>query len=297
MTLILACAGLGALIDFLLGRAGQERVRAALEAVWIHIAYIDFKTFAAAEARAASLVLRRMFGTWWSLKRVFAIICVLAASILWWCGYGLFGWRDDTYHAPFDWRTLRSLAYAIVAFSVSLSANIWLADTIARFTPQQARKRVLLYTALFLLQLALFSISYELQMAMIFTLLHDPVYRGPHEFVGIPFVSRYLTNLFNLIHFIWPSSLSDLYRADIGGGGGMVMKAITLFLYASGLVRVLLLFVFSASVLLRPLSRCVNLVIARVVESQKPVLTMAFGGMAALIEGSQNIVHEIEKLL
>lgn len=295
--LIVACGGIGAFLDFLLGRAGQKKVRNVLERWWIQLAYIEARTFASAEASAAATILQRLFGKFFSKQRVHSIAFISTAIVLYWLAWRLVHYGNDSeLHISFHWNSLVTLAVAILFFSVSISLNIWLANKLAKLIPAPTLGRIVLYIALLTLQITLFCFSYELQMAVVWTYIFPIKLAGPFSFSFWPPISDLVNTFLNLVNWIWPTALSTSLTAEIAGWGGLIANAITKFFHLSGVVRLLVLFIFVVSVLFRPFKQGVNLLIQRIVESEKPVLTMVFSGVAALASGIQALVREAMKL-
>ena len=103
--------------------------------------------------------------------------------------------------------------------------------------------------------------------------------------------------------FFREAVLSAIGQPDVRKGGFVeltqYMRSIDYFAlgtlqFLSGLIRLSLSVVFVASCLLRPLiMRPVSLVWARIVESEKPVFTVIFGGAAAFATAISEAVKHL----
>jgi hypothetical protein len=79
-TFVIACGGVGAFIDFYLGKPGQKKIKDRLETFWIGLAYVNFRTFARAKpAHAFVLItLQRIVD---SDKPIFTFVFAATAAI------------------------------------------------------------------------------------------------------------------------------------------------------------------------------------------------------------------------
>jgi hypothetical protein len=68
LTTIAACAGVGAFIDFWIGRTGEKCARAWLEDWWLRMSYVRLGNFGREEALVAIQGLEKLFG-----RRLFSI--------------------------------------------------------------------------------------------------------------------------------------------------------------------------------------------------------------------------------
>jgi hypothetical protein len=75
---IVLLGGLGALIDFLIGKAGQERAKDFLLRWWVRFDDVHWKNFGREEGLFAGRLIERWFGgRIWSLRRVLAGLLLL----------------------------------------------------------------------------------------------------------------------------------------------------------------------------------------------------------------------------
>jgi len=287
---VAAWGGVGAFADFFLGKTGQKRVREAMETWWIMLSDVELRTFGAREARLAATLLEKMFGTFWSWKRLRAVMIVLLATTLVW-GAGraanLFSGAGEPYSVPFDWKALPPAVFSIMSFWWATSLNIVLARMLAGYGATSSGRGAVVYVLLMICQLALITVSYELQMAVIFTFINEGgpgtgFYAGIGPANGRAYLQAYLSNLHWLLDHIWLDAVLEFFGIGLGGGGGLVTHYVTVFLYLAAMIRLGILILFSFSFLLRPAQRVLSLIIERLVESDRPILTFIFGSTAAI---------------
>jgi hypothetical protein len=81
--LIAGLTGVGAFIDFLLGRAGQIYVKSVLETWWIRISDVQIHNFGKEEASCAVDIMDRLFGDkFFSSRRAKSVILALTSVIV-----------------------------------------------------------------------------------------------------------------------------------------------------------------------------------------------------------------------
>jgi hypothetical protein len=126
--------GLGAFIDFYIGKAGQRRVRGWLETWWLKFSDVRWGNLRREEALFAVQVMDRLFGSrLFSARRMVVVVAatfvfggLLIALIT--IDHGAsFEW-----HAFFDTATLIWLIFILVSFAVSFSLTRFAAISVAR---------------------------------------------------------------------------------------------------------------------------------------------------------------------
>ena len=81
---IALCGGVGAIIDFVIGKKGQKKVRDSLETFWVRLSDVNVKTFARAEAQFAAQLMENILGRFFSLRRIFVLLIIgTIGCILW----------------------------------------------------------------------------------------------------------------------------------------------------------------------------------------------------------------------
>jgi hypothetical protein len=79
LSTIAACAGVGAFIDFWIGKRGDKRVRDWLETWWLRFSYVNVKNFGREEALYAIAILDSLFGQRLASGRRLTAVAVAAA--------------------------------------------------------------------------------------------------------------------------------------------------------------------------------------------------------------------------
>jgi hypothetical protein len=82
LTSVAACGGMGAFIDFYIGKRGQQRVRGWLETWWLKLSYVRWGNFGREEALFAVQVMDRLFGRrLFSVRRMTSVTIITSVSI------------------------------------------------------------------------------------------------------------------------------------------------------------------------------------------------------------------------
>jgi hypothetical protein len=80
---IAACVGVGAFIDFYIGKSGQKHLRDWLETWWLRFSYVNARNFGREEALFAVSVMDRLFGRrFFSLRRLCAVAILAVVSLV-----------------------------------------------------------------------------------------------------------------------------------------------------------------------------------------------------------------------
>jgi hypothetical protein len=100
---IVLVGGLGAFIDFVIGKAGQDKARDWLLKWWMRFDDVHWRNFGREEALLAVRLIERWFGRRaWSLRRITAAILTL-------CAFGLLAvlkiviFIDSQFDSEFRW--------------------------------------------------------------------------------------------------------------------------------------------------------------------------------------------------
>jgi len=288
LALIATWGGAGALVDFLLGKVGQKRVRAALESWWIHFADVRLSTFSVREAAFAARLLNTCFGTFLSLRRVSSALVITAIAFL---GWKL--WLDQgfaiTYRPERYGVVLVHYLFNLGTFWLTTSFNLWLAQRLTQIGFLSSRMQFLLYVGGLALQLLLmFTIGYEFH-GLFFQLvgieiLYDHDIHAP---------TYYLERTVDFSRHLWNDfELRIPYAGDVFNGSFADFQTFLqpVYAHAASLIRLFMMLAFVLSILLRPFQQFVLLVLARLIESEKPILTMFFGGLAAIAATVQKVL-------
>jgi hypothetical protein len=299
VAVIVACGGVGALIDFALGKAGQLRVKSALETLWIRISYTKFRTFGREEMLASARILRAAFGEFISWRRLLAIAFLALTCFAVWLFLpealvlsNIEGFSVES--------SVASLVLHILVFTLSISLTIWFCEATAQHLSERAAVNLLFFfTALLVQYLALVVLHVTLES---FLDVVSTIFGGDAPAYGDLIISsaqasaealkrdlqRAFDPHFNLQPYLW----SFLYTPD-KAWTGYVSFFLNVLSYGPQVLRVLLAVVFAASCLLKPLSRLVLLLLQRLVENDKPTFTLLAGGLGAIAKATQDLVGRL----
>lgn len=277
------CGVAGAFIDFLMGKAGQKRVRGWLEDWWLRLSYVTWGNFGREEAAFAISVLDRLFGTrLLSLRRFIAVL--VALSILYFAEWMFVGFRVGRFATLPD-------AFSIFLTILLMALSFFLTRLSALFVMHRMTESIyhniaivitsllLQYEAIFIFTHTIDSTSYLLENYAV--VLYDGAGFPPLSISNILDDIELFSADFSLSRAIQPSYQMDILSSMFGGyqeGEGFVVRFYALSSAFPGMVRILVLAVFVIFVLLRPLQAPITLLWARVVESDAPVFTLLFGG-------------------
>jgi hypothetical protein len=256
---IIAIGALGAFIDFLIGKAGQEKAKDFLLKWWMRFDDVRWRNFGKEEGLVAGTVIERWFGQRaWSFRRILSFAILYRLILLlryiqyaaqekgeechYYCGLTCY-----YCHIPFYGAIVLVIYW--VGFTLSVSFTKFLTFRIAYLCGTGMVKNFILFVIMLLVNFTMFVIWSPVISMMKFRLLGtiDP-------------------NIF------------DLYKTSFA----IDLLTLVVVPFFPSLFRFLLSAVFVGSFLLRPLvMRPVSLVWARIVESEKPVFTLIFGSLGA----------------
>lgn len=283
LVFVAACGGIGAFIDFFVGKSGQKNVRARLETWWVRLSDVRLSTFARDEAVFTVGLLRGAFGPTFSGKRIRSLLFVVGVGSLLWLLFGLShkpgpGELPQSYDAYRFW----ICAVQLLFLCISLSITIWSVQLVTRFIGSSCVRNFFLYVFLTLLQILLIFITLQVQLGVI--LMPTGYYDGvPLGLVWDFFLQDLSDEFKNPKIFIYLTQT----RLDITN----YFFYLGCFLsYFSGFLRLSLGGIFILSILVRPLKFSVLKILIRLVESERPIFTVAFGGVGAIAKLMQSII-------
>jgi hypothetical protein len=290
---VVLVGGFGALIDFLIGRTGQAKTKDLLLKWWVRFDDIGWINFGREEGFFAAQLIERYFGKHiWSLRRaVSAVVTVLVlylfATIVLYSQSRLYvTWAGSGYEVR-DYTV--NFILSIVSFAFSVSFTRYIALSIARNCGTSTLKNCLLFA---------FGLIFNYFLLVIWS----PFTLSVKVTASAMMANNYLDWIFfpsSLIGFIWtifkegtgshlyPSAIfrefHDLFLVKSVDSAQTEFFAFSVAAALPSVFRLFLSGIFVGSFLLRPLIlRPVSLVWARIVESDKPVFTLIFGGTSAL---------------
>jgi hypothetical protein len=283
---VIAVGGLGAFIDFLMGRIGQQRAKDFLLKWWVRFDDVCWSNFGREEGLFAGGVIEKWFAKKiWSLRRIVMAVIILSLSLL--IGYFIFKTSPPSWHlisSPADRHIECNLCNAalsvkiavfivfFIGFSVSVSFTKAITFRIAYLCGMGKVRNLTIYAVMLIVNFL---------MLIYWSQLTGSVKNVVVEFVGDP---PPLKDLLEDIGLIIEGSifLGKSYIWFYFEGHMIDMFPLYALSYFPSVLRCLLSLIFVGSFLLRPLlMRPVSLVWARIVESDKPVFTVIFGGAAA----------------
>jgi hypothetical protein len=133
LTFVVACGGAGAFIDFVIGKKGQQKARSTLEVWWIRFDDVQANNFGRKEAEAASSLLKILFGNFFSIRRLIALMLLMAISFVWWLA--LIG-ADPIAKWDYSSDYVLTCLFATLVCSLSISLTQWLCTLALKYLPQ-----------------------------------------------------------------------------------------------------------------------------------------------------------------
>lgn len=313
LSVVAIFGGVGAIMDFWIGREGQKRVRNRIEDWWLRMSYINLRSFGREESLFAVEVIDRLFGRkFFSERRLVSVSIVVSVAIIASLGVRylmalLTGAQIGSFFM--DSSTAFRLAIGPIFFAVSLSATRFAAEKGARVL--QWHPRLNLFILLSLITVQYIALCY---WSAILSLFADPLaldyeFFGNHccdEASNLSQLAEYLRdypqdvvrglrhsilidNSFNL------ERLSPAYQArriisiPIGDYGDNYMLQMNygdmneVLGIVANLGRLIILAVFGASFLFQPLLRRISTLWLRMIESDKPIFTLMLGGVGGVL--------------
>jgi len=297
---VLAFGGMGAFIDFFLGKRGQSRVKTALESFWIGLAYVNFRTFARAEAAMAHDIFLRMFGSFFSRRRAISVGLLLMTSSLIWLAYALINFDNYFNRSDFerqaDWLfegdyygLSGQLILALPLLLVSISVTIWLTKIASLTITSKIWINVVCFFVLIFLQLSLFPLTYVTTYALGVAVNEN---LGPDAPSAA--VKWFISALPGLVSHVFSARIFGIVEYPFIATGRIPWLDYRVFMlnvmyYLPGVLRLLLAAAFVLSIFARPIHTTVLLLIQRLVESDKPIFTVVFSGSAAIVKFIQSV--------
>jgi hypothetical protein len=288
-------AFVGRAIDFYIGKLGQQRVRSWLETWWLRLSYVRWGNLGREEALFAVQVMDRLFGRRLiSVKRLIGVVG--AATFVWGClaisllifGYGF------PYRVNIDFPIL--VIFFLCAFAASFSVT-----RIASVIVARALTKVYYFNFLGLIFLSAFQYWWFARWGNLVTQVLVDEYLNAYLYVSHLTASPDYPELISLYGSLrsidWPVTLMHSFNVAIDH-----IEIIPVFYWCLSttlnmvptLIRFSIMTVFISSFLLKPLQHLIMTLWARIIESDKPVFTLVFGGTAALAKAIQE-AQEITK--
>jgi hypothetical protein len=275
---IVLVGGLGGFIDFLIGKAGQARAKDFLSEWWIRFDDVHWRNFGRMEGLLAAQLIERWFGgKMWGLRRImvfcalliFFLLAAYLAALITKTSVSCYYCKMEHPHGKsgvllFLYLTT-SITTPIFYFTISIMALKSITLKMANLCHEGEARNLVVF-------LAMLSISYIMLMYI------SPVVAGFREYSkALDDTLGEIEMDFSLSKILFTFSIQNyLERGEID------RTALFATACSPSLCRFLLSMVFVGSFVLKPLvMQPVNFVWRRIVESEKPVFTVIFGGAAA----------------
>jgi hypothetical protein len=163
---IVAIGGIGAFIDFLIGRTGQERAKDFLLRWWVRFDDVHWRNFGKEEGLFAGELIEKWFGRRiWSLRRYVVACLLLSLSLVIgyirlsistkdgiWCYFCLYaaGYEYGVYYG------LSTFILVLMGFSLSVSFTRFLTFRMAYFCGAGGWKNLMMFCLMMLLNYIIF---------------------------------------------------------------------------------------------------------------------------------------------
>jgi hypothetical protein len=326
---VIAIGGLGAFIDFLIGRARQAKAKDFLLRWWVRFDDVRWKNFGREEGLFAGRLIEQWFGKKiWSVRRlvvtVFLFCFLLVAnhlkleilsqkplpSIIIGDHQITFG-NDICTYCPNKLILGTAILLYFAAFSFCVSFTRFVTFRIASLCGIGRTKNLIMFLSMFIVNFMIivfwFPVAelYRQTMIIFIPLWISQIFSNPNRYlfiqqlytIGYLFIQLLYEECKLLPHKIISQILFEFTlaksvpptRIPIGFikrylSLNSIEFAFTLLVIFPNILRTFLSITFVGSFLLRPLiMRPVNLVWRRIIESEKPVFTVIFGGAAAFV--------------
>jgi hypothetical protein len=303
LTTVAACGGAGAFFDFWLGRAGDRRLRSWMETWWLRMSYVRIGNFGREEALFAVAVMDRIFGpSLWSRRRLISTAYVGAIAIFIGIAIplilGIVRQDEIALDRPFNFI---EVPWELALFAVSVSLTQLTARGVAGVLTQKPLVNFILFIflagfqyVLLCLWVPMVSLLSNMATGYIRTFILGP-YPLP------PSGTRYLP-LFDEIKAFFVGITNPAWEIDVLVNSIVFLRPLGYVLIRSygigyflavlpNLLRLAIALSFVISYLLKPLQTPLLALIARIIESDKPIFTLLFTGIAALAKAIEAAVE------
>lgn len=307
---VAACAGTGAFIDFWIGRAGQERVKKQLEDWWLRLSYVRWGNFGREEATFALEVFEKGFGKkLFSWQRVIACyIASLLAFLYTWLTYYVVTHKTSL---PLDEISAMKMLFSIILFALGASITQGVARLLIRIVGNNSYANIIgfAFIAFFTFaMLAIWPILFALACEGVAAFLEgffliDDAFLIEHATTDIySQTPAYLikTSAFAIIDLAYNTAVHPFSSLQTNGHSllGEEHLIFTLFFgmmlsTVLNLLRFAITIIFVCSFFLQPLKQLLLAFWARIIESDKPVFTLVFGGVAAIAKTVEELVKNV----
>jgi len=285
---IILVGGLGAFIDFLIGKTGQAKAKDFLLKWWIKFDDVRWKNFGREEGLFAVRLMESCLGRrLWSFRRLGASVVVFVLLLTL---FGLTRRRDSVCiicNLPW-WYAAVSLPMSFIAFCLSVSLTKFVTLRMAYLCGFGELRNLIIFITSLALNCLVLMLWWPITLAIKFeTRLFVFGLYGLSNLSFTDSLNRFFVNIKNSIDYDLSSNdhfvlHPGLFFDEFFDPNVIDTLAIHILSVSPNLFRSILSLVFIGSFVLKPLvMRPVSLVWVRIVESEKPVFTLTFGGAAA----------------
>ena len=288
-----AIAMITAFLEFMLGKPAQKKLRDRLIDWWFWLSEARWHNFGAVEAVVALAVFDRFVGPrFWSWKRMVASIVIVVFGVFVGLAVEIASDAAFNWSLPGRWEAMVvQLSCSTLFLSISFSITRFLTQAVARLGD---RANGFWFVGFLLVQAALFMVWPAIVSDIDWTtsnLVSDAIFgEGSVEDKIGSAIELWISNIQGYLRFIFAGHFDPFGHVapatNCGGiPGCFIASAVTtseavVALIGNGL-RLLMALLFVSSFVFRPLiQRPLTLLLARIVEAEKPAFTLVFGGLA-----------------
>jgi hypothetical protein len=310
---IVLVGGLGAFIDFLIGKAGQERAKDFLLRWWVRFDDVRWRNFGREEGLFAGRVIERWFGRRiWSVRRftsasILIVILFLIHSAVAYIGFITAPLEYPCFRCRFSFDMVLlgyifvGLLASLIGFSASVSFTKFISFRMAELCGDGGKKNLTVFFLMLapnyvMLVIWLQIIKEKEIRSIVIVLLNvgelDLLLYAEFWVRVFPILVtdmiKYATEPLKERFYFVSSALVSPSEYNIYSLATDNLSALP------SLCRFMVSVVFVGSFLLRPVvMRPTSLVWARIVESDKPVFTVIFGGAGALASALSEVAKHL----
>lgn len=300
---VLIGCGLGAFIDFYIGKKGQEQLKSRLEDFWIRTSYVKFGNFGQKEAYFTAHILRNMFGKkTFSLQRIlssftfcaiiFALITIKYINLL----------ISDLSDFVIQY-IIMTLIIVALSFYLSISVTILIVEKIGKISKGSLFKSFAGFCLLILFQYMIFvflmdivsQTNYLLSFLLIDLLRTDRMSSTMHFNLINVFIYTIKLHVLNGYYTIFRSwnifyLTIEIIERKAENYADVIAKLVFLINLIPNISRTIIGLIFVLSFVVKPLHGFIMVVWARIIESDKPIFTMLCGGIVAFVKMIQELI-------
>ena len=308
LSIVVACAGVGAFVDFWIGKSGQKAIRDKLETWWLRLSYVNIHSFGRDEAIYSAHVIKYVFGSFFSIRRIVSVFVIGVTVVIMRTLVSLFLSHGHWMLIHLSPSVPDVFVFVIVTllFSLSISLTIIGATAVAYTTTSYTGLNIVLFLSVLLIQYLILCIW----PLVLFTFILIVEF-GAQVAVYGNFTFEYVAGAASKVAAITIQALRDHWYVAISPytvlNGikidmfdqprpgfyvvSMILKsAENLLGVVVNLGRLLLAAIFTASFLFRPVWPYFSTLWLRVIESDKPVCTLLFSDIGAFAGAIQTLV-------